>query len=68
MEYNKRKICGLINLHSLTNDLRCPQLFSDKSDKGTSCDGCSLFEEYLRFTKLSIELKEFEENEDEKIN
>ena len=58
MEYQNRKICGLINLHSTINSLRCPQIFDSKACKDSPCDGCELFEIYLKFRRKSIELKE----------
>lgn len=58
MEYTDRKICGLINLHSMTPILRCPQLFDSNASKNSACDGWELFETYLRFKDRSMELKD----------
>lgn len=61
MEYKDRKLCGLINLHSITNRFRCP-LSEEKAIKDSACDGCALFETYLEFKSESMDmLKESEE-------
>ena len=62
MEYKDRKICGLINLHSVTNRFRCP-LKEDKAIKDSACDGCALFETYLKFREESM--KQLKESENE---
>lgn len=61
MEYTDRKICGLINLRSITPTLRCPQLFNSNAIKNSACDGCELFETYLRFKDRSMELRDNEQ-------
>lgn len=62
MEYKDRKLCGLINLHSMTNRFRCP-LEDERAIKGSSCDNCYLFETYLNFKEKSMEL--LKENTDD---
>lgn len=58
MEYKDRKLCGLINLHSVTNRFRCP-LKEDNAITNSTCVGCALFETYLEFKEKSMEqLKE----------
>lgn len=58
MEYKYRKICGLINLHSMVPELRCSQVFDSMAGKNTPCDGCELFETYLKFKERSIEMRD----------
>lgn len=61
MKYKDRKKCALVNGHGMTLDLRCPQWSESKACKGSVCDGCELFEVYLRFRTTSMKLKEREE-------
>ncbi len=55
MKYKDRKICGLINLHSMVSELRCPH---SKAEKGASCEGCELFETYVKFKERSTEMRD----------
>lgn len=67
MKYEDRKLCGLINLHSITNRYRCP-LKEDKAIKGTACYGCALFETYLEFKEKSMELLKEKKNDNTRTN
>lgn len=49
---NKKK-CNLIDGHV------CPQK-SNKSNEGSRCDGCILFEAYLNFKERSMKIEESE--------
>lgn len=56
MKYEDRKVCGLINLHTTTNPLRCP-VKPRRAVKDADCMDCELFETYLNFKELSIQLR-----------
>lgn len=58
MEYTERKICELLNFENDQEDLRCPQLFNSSAIIGSSCNGCQLFETFMKFKERSIEFRE----------